>query len=260
MACFFYQLEIMIKRVKYRFNKIVASAALLSLEMVIILTSYIASVIVVAWVVRRTFLLKKDNLDFKVFDYVSQFVSDGTTRFMQFVTFFGSHLFLVPANLILIAYFLFIRKHKWYSIKVPAVALSSLFLMFILKMLFNRPRPLVPLLEQVGGLSFPSGHAFMSFSFFGLLIFLAYKYLDNKTLKWSVMVFFFIFILLIGFSRIYLRVHYASDVLAGFSLGFMWLVLSLWILRKLEKKSVQKVIETVAEEVVEIKEVPHKPE
>ena len=235
----------MIKRVKYRFNKIIASAALLSLEMIIILITFFASFIVVAWIVRRTFFLKKENLDFAVFDYFNQFVSEGTTRFMQVVTFFGSHLFLIPANLILIAYFLFIRKHKWSSIRVPAVALSSLFLMFSLKAFFNRPRPLVPLLEQVGGLSFPSGHAFMSFSFFGLLIFLAYKYVDNKWLKWLLISFLFLFILTIGISRIYLKVHYASDVLAGFSLGFMWLVVSLWVLRKLEKRSVRKVLVTI---------------
>jgi membrane-associated phospholipid phosphatase len=250
----------MIKRVKYKFNKVIASAALLSLEMIIILTTFIASFIIVAWIVRRTFFLKKENLDFAVFEYFSQFVSDGTTRFMQAVTFFGSHLFLVPANLILIAYFLFIRKHKWSSIKVPAVALSSLILMFSLKAFFNRPRPLAPLLEQVGGLSFPSGHAFMSFSFFGLLIFLAYKYLNNKWLKWSLIIFFIIFILTIGISRIYLKVHYASDVMAGFSLGFMWLVVSLWVLNKLEKRSIQKVLVTVDPENEFEKELPLKNE
>jgi len=250
----------MIKRVKYKFNKIVASAALLSLEMIIILTTFIASFIVVAWIVRRTFLLKKENLDFAVFEYFSQFVTQATTRFMQVITFFGSHLFLIPANLILIAYFLFIRKHKWSSIKIPAVALSSLFLMFSLKEFFNRPRPLVPLLEQVGGLSFPSGHAFMSFSFFGLLIYLSYKYLNNKGLKWSLIIFFIVFILLIGISRIYLKVHYASDVMAGFSLGFMWLVVSLWVLNKLEKRSIQKILVTVDPNDNLEKEIPLKNE
>ncbi|MBA2498839.1 MAG: phosphatase PAP2 family protein [Chitinophagaceae bacterium] len=228
-------------------SKFTASAALLSLELIIILISFFGSFVIVAWIVRRTFFLKKENLDFKVFEYFTRFVSDGTTRFMQFITIFGSHNFLVPANLALIAYFLFIRKHKWYSIKIPAVAITSLVLMFTLKTFFNRQRPLVPLLEQVGGLSFPSGHAFMSFSFFGLLIYLAYKYVDRKWLKWSMILFLLVFIFLIGISRIYLKVHYASDVMAGFSLGFMWLVMSIWILNKFEKKSIKKVIVPVVQ-------------
>lgn len=237
----------MIKKVKYSLNKFFASAALLSLEIIIILISFFCSFIVVAWIVRRIFFLKKDDIDFAVFEYFQTYVSDELTAFMQAITFFGSHKFLIPAYLVLIAYFLFIRKHRWYSIKVPSVALSSLFLMFSLKMFFNRPRPLVPLLEEVGGLSFPSGHAFMSFSFFGLLIYLCYRYIHRKWLKWLLMFLLLVFIFLIGITRIYLRVHYASDVLAGFSLGFMWLVLSLWLLGKLEQKSINKVVVTTTQ-------------
>lgn len=231
----------MIKKVKYGINKLFASIALLSLELIVVLIAFTASVLMVTFIVRRIFLLQKDDLDFKAFNYLAQYVTPSTTKAMQVITIFGSHYFLIPANLLLIAYFLFIRKHKWYSIKVPAVALTSLFLMFTLKYFFNRPRPQVPLLHEVGGLSFPSGHAFMSFSFFGLLMYLCWKYIESKPLKWSMITFLAIFILSIGISRIYLRVHYASDVVAGFCLGLMWLVLSLWILGALEKKSIKKI-------------------
>lgn len=226
---------------KYRVRKFYASIALLSLELVMVLFAFICSFIAVAWVVRRIFLQQKEDLDYEVFDVLSRYVNESTTSIMQFITFFGSHNFLIPANLILIAYFLFIKKHKWYSIKVPAVGLSSLLLMFSLKFIFNRPRPLFPLLENVNGLSFPSGHAFMSFSFFGLLVYLTWKYVHNRFVKWLLITGLFIFIFLIGLSRIYLKVHYASDVLAGLCLGLIWLVISLWILRKMEKYSLKKI-------------------
>jgi undecaprenyl-diphosphatase len=142
---------------------------------------------------------------------------------------------------VLIAYFLFIKKHRWYSIKVPAIAISSLALMFGLKHLFDRNRPLVPLLEEARGLSFPSGHALMSVTFYGLLIYIVFKGFKNKAFKWTIISLLLLLILTIGFSRIYLRVHYASDVVAGFCVGLLWLVICVWALNKLEKYSMRKV-------------------
>jgi undecaprenyl-diphosphatase len=75
----------------------------------------------------------------------------------------------------------------------------------------------------------------MSFSFYGLMIFLVWKYVEDPAAKRLLIGILFLLILSIGFSRIYLRVHYASDVVAGFAMGVMCLVLSLWILRKIEK-------------------------
>jgi undecaprenyl-diphosphatase len=170
---------------------------------------------------------------------------------MTAITFLGKHEFLIPANLVLIAYFLFIRRHRWYSIKVPAIALSSLALMYVLKNLFGRERPLVPLLEQARGLSFPSGHALMSVTFYGLLAYIAYKSVKNKAAKWTLVIFLLVLIHLIGFTRIYLRVHYFSDVLAGFATGFIWLAFSIWMLNRLEKFSRRKLNPVVQEGSVE---------
>lgn len=161
--------------------------------------------------------------------------------FMLGITFLGTHHFLIPANLILIAYFLFIKKHRWYSIKIPVVALGGVTLMFLLKMFFNRPRPLIPLLKEAAGLSFPSGHAMMSFSFYGLMIYLVWHNVANRWAKWILIALLLFLILLIGFSRIYLRVHYASDVMAGFCVGIIWLVLSLWVTRRMETYSRKKI-------------------
>jgi len=127
-------------------------------------------------------------------------------------------------------------RDKWFGIKVTAVAFSSLFMMFALKMFFNRPRPEIPLLDKVAGLSFPSGHAFMSFAFFGLLIYVFHKQVKNIFLKYLLIVACFSIIIIIGLSRIYLRVHYASDVMAGMAIGLIWLVVSLTIINYIEKK------------------------
>ena len=166
---------------------------------------------------------------------------------MQFITFFGNHKFLIPANVVLIIYFLFIKKHKWYSIKVPVIAIGGVLLMLLLKQFFNRPRPLVPLLEPVKGLSFPSGHALMSMSFYGLLIFLVWENVRNQFWKWVLTILLLVFILLIGFSRIYLRLHYFSDVMAGFAAGIIWLSLSIWVVRRIERFSRKEIDPVITE-------------
>jgi undecaprenyl-diphosphatase len=123
--------------------------------------------------------------------------------------------------------------------------------MFGLKHLFDRNRPLIPLLEEARGLSFPSGHALMSVTFYGLLIYIVFKGFKNKPLKWTLISMLLALILIIGFSRIYLRVHYASDVIAGFCVGLLWLVICVWVLNRLEqfsKKEVNPVVEQPAVE------------
>jgi len=192
--------------------------------------------------------MKDSQFDFRVFDFLSSHVSPRNNGIMLFFTYLGKHNFLIPANIALIIFFLFVRQHRWYSIKVPAIALSSLALMFLLKNLFGRPRPDIPLLEEARGLSFPSGHALMSVTFYGLLIYIAWKLIRLKWLKWTLVIFLVFLIFVIGLSRIYLRVHYASDVLAGFAVGFLWLVFSIWALNRMEKFSNKKVDPVVTAE------------
>lgn len=228
-------------------KKQLASIALLSVELIIVLILFICALVAFTIIAYRIFNLENESFDFFVFDKVNTIVSLSTTRFMQFITFFGNHNFLVPANLLLILYFLFVKKHRWYSIKVPVIAIGGLLLMTLLKQLFNRPRPLIPLLEPVKGLSFPSGHALMSMSFYGLLIFLVWENISNPFWKWISTVFLLLVILLIGFSRIYLRLHYFSDVMAGFAAGIIWLSLSIWALRKMEQYSRRKIDPALAE-------------
>lgn len=222
-------------------KKIFASLALLSIELLIVWLLFLGSFLLFIYVVFRVFYFKKEAFDFAVFDYLQQYVSDPMSSFMQFITFFATHSFLIPANLVLIAYFLFIKKHRWYSIKIPVVAIGGVSLMFVLKLLFNRPRPLIPLIKEAQGLSFPSGHAMMSFSFYGLLIYLVWENIKIPWLRAVLIVFLFMMILIIGFSRIYLRVHYASDVMAGFAVGAIWLVLALWVTKRIEGFSRKKI-------------------
>ena len=112
--------------------------------------------------------------------------------------------------------------------------------MFGLKHLFARHRPANQLLQEATNYSYPSGHALMSVTFYGLLAYIVWHSVKNKTAKWTIIVLLVLWIFLIGISRIYLRRHYYSDVMAGFATGFLWLVISLKVIRQLEKRSIQK--------------------
>ena len=231
----------MIKPVKHGINKIVAVIALLSLELIVVLISFFCAMAIFIFIARMIFWSKKDSLDRSVFDFMSTHITDFNTGLMQFFSFLGTHYFLIPANLVLFAYFMFVKKHRWFSIKIPVVAISSTVLMFLLKFIFQRHRPLMPLLDAARGLSFPSGHAMMSFTFYGLLAYMVWKNVENRLLRVVLVSGLLLVILCIGISRIYLRVHFASDVIAGFCLGLMWLVLCSFVIDKMEKYSRRKV-------------------
>ncbi|HRO43131.1 MAG TPA: phosphatase PAP2 family protein [Flavipsychrobacter sp.] len=243
----------MLARTRVHIRKLIASVGLLSIQLLLIIGLFILSLALFSFLVKQIFIDKQELFDFRVFELVSRFVTPFHTSSMQAITFLGTHKFLIPANLLLTAYFLLVRKHKWYSIKVAAIALSSTAMMLLLKNIFSRERPLVPLLKPALGYSFPSGHSMMSFAFYGLLIFLAYKYIQTRALKIATIAALIILIFLIGFSRVYLRVHYASDVLAGFAIGIVWLVFSLFILHKMERFSKVKLKPVVEEGVKEEK-------
>src|SRR6201999_1635669 len=138
-----------------------------------------------------------------IFDRLQPRVNARRNKTMLFITFLGSHTFLIPANLFLIFYFLLVRHQNWFSIRVITIALSSLVLMFLLKYLFHRKRPLSPLLKAAKGLSFPSGHSIMAVTFYGLLLYTLLHTADTSWLKLLLGSLLVCLILLIGFSRIY---------------------------------------------------------
>jgi membrane-associated phospholipid phosphatase len=233
----------MIKRIK----NILAALALLSVELIIILILFVISWLGFIYITDEIFWLKDKNFDLHVFTAIRPFISDFHTLVMRGITFFATSEFLLPAN-ILLATLLLIRKHRWYSLKVPVVSIGSFIIMSSLKVLFSRPRPDHPVYELAKGFSFPSGHAMSAMTFYGLIVYLVWKNVHNNVYKWLLTILLVIFVLLIGFSRVYLRVHYASDVLAGFALGLIWLVISLWVMHKIEnhtRRNIARDINTV---------------
>src|SRR2546423_7008437 len=215
-------------------------AGLVSAEMIATLVVFTTVLSGVIFLIRPR-VRRYKKVDLKIFDLVKPHITERNNRLMLFFTLLGKHQFLIPANLSLIFYFLFIHKRTWFSIRVVSIALSSLLLMFALKHLFKRKRPTDPLLRPAKGLSFPSGHAIMSVTFFGLIIYIVSHEVRSQFLRTLIIAQLILLMQVIGFSRVYLRVHYASDVVVGHVTGLMWLLISLGVLERVEEYNKGKI-------------------
>ncbi|MEO6538083.1 MAG: phosphatase PAP2 family protein [Ferruginibacter sp.] len=207
----------------------------LSLSLVLLIFIFIGCLWALFLVADMVFEDKNLFFDEHIFGLIQPHVNATNTLIIKIITFLGSQNFLLPANILLILYFLFIKKDKHDAWKVSAIAVTSTAVLFLLKFVLQRERPLVPLISKAHGYSFPSGHTFSSVVFYGMLAYIAYKNVSNVFLRWVIIIALAMFTFMVGLSRVYLKLHYASDVIAGFSLGIIWLLLAKWLLLKTEK-------------------------
>ncbi|MFU2363233.1 MAG: phosphatase PAP2 family protein [Clostridiales bacterium] len=156
-------------------------------------------------------------------------ISDFVTPIAKFITNFGGAIFLSIATVML---FLFI-KNKKIGLSIISNIVIIAVLNQLLKRILQRPRPTEFRIVEETGYSFPSGHSMVSMAFYGYLIYLIYRYIKNKYVKWTLITILSILICLIGISRIYLGVHYTSDVLGGFLLSISYLVIYISSIKKL---------------------------
>lgn len=165
--------------------------------------------------------------DSKIIQEVQSWINEDRTGRVVFLTGFGSVKFFTAATVLISLFLVVRRRYGWALFFVLVNGLGGAFNSF-LKGLFKRQRPdVLPLIEQ-GGYSFPSGHSMGSFIFYGALSFMLFRLLKGKWKKTIAALLAGCMILLVGVSRIYLGVHYPSDVLAGFSIGAAWLFF--WIM------------------------------
>ena len=161
------------------------------------------------------------HLDPKINAYMIRVADPRLTGLLETITDLGS-IYLVVMLAVIVGVILFIRKSWWrllalfFAVGVGQAALH------IIKVAFQRPRPKTEMF--VFSYSFPSGHVFSATVIYGFCIYLSFRFINNATVRWIVSSLLAFLILLIGFSRIYLGVHWFSDTLAGFVTGIAWLL------------------------------------
>lgn len=160
------------------------------------------------------------QIDEIVYQFLHLFSHDSVTIFFQVITELG----YVPGILILLLILLVLFRNYRFAYILPIHAGFIVLLNLVLKSIFSRPRPLFPHLVEVTGFSFPSGHAMATMAVYGYLIYLTHHYIKNKTYRYFLDALLIMIILCVGLSRIYLGVHYFTDVLAGFSVSICYLM------------------------------------
>lgn len=169
------------------------------------------------------------NGDIVGYDIVSKlFKFNVSTPIAKFITNFGGAIFVISLTTILF----FVIKDKKIGISIIANLGIVTILNQIIKFIMQRPRPTEFRIIEETGYSFPSGHSMVSLAFYGYLIYLIYKYINNKHLKRTLIIILSILICIIGVSRIYLGVHYTSDVLGGFLISLAYLIIYIELVNK----------------------------
>ena len=208
---------------------------LLPLEVLLISMVFIISLFVFAFIAEGVIEGNEQAFDNNIFTFFSSFSTPGFINAMKFFTFLGSADFLIPAYLFVIIYFIFKKLYR-HAINIFIIAASSTALLFILKSIFQRQRPSLPIIRTITTYSFPSGHMLSSFVFCSILCFIVVKSDWRLLHKWLTSILLFLFAITIGISRIVLKAHYPTDVVASLFLGIAWVILSFYILRKMNRK------------------------
>ena len=186
-----------------------------------------------------TLLIKENDIvyfDKVIISIIQSFETPFLTSTMKFFSFIGSGSsinFIVIISIIVL-YFFF--HHRSELLLFILVLMGSHYLFRLLKEIFHRARPDLHRLIEIGGYSFPSGHATNAITVYGILSFLLWHHIPIRWGRNLLVIFSTIMILTIGFSRIYLGVHYPSDVIAGYFAGAFWLIFSIWCFQFLKEK------------------------
>lgn len=180
------------------------------------------SIVLVIGIIEDVLDKEIDKLDVFGYNIISEhLISENVTPIAKGITQLGGAVFLIILATVLL---ITIRNKKIGLLIWINLGISTL-LNQILKHIVQRPRPTEFRIIDETGYSFPSGHSMVSAAFYGFLIYLIYKNVKNKYLKCVLITILSLLIVLIGTSRIYLGVHYTSDVLAGFLISISYLII-----------------------------------
>ena len=176
-----------------------------------------------------------NNFDVASYNMVSKIISDKITPIAKVITRFGNAETLIFITIVLVIYI----KDKKVRIAIPVNLFCASILNFTLKNIVQRPRPNEFRIIDQSGYSFPSGHSMVSMAFYGFLVYLIFKNVKNKYIKILLIFILASIIFMIGLSRIYLGVHYTSDVLGGFLLALSYLTLYTMLFKTIYNKNLQ---------------------
>lgn len=173
---------------------------------------------------------KTQDIDKISHTFILNIRNNNLTYFFKLYTNIAGAIFLIIISTIIMIF----NKNKKIALYVYINLISSWLINEIFKNIFLRERPTINLINETG-LSYPSGHSMIGFAFYGFISYILYQKVKKKSSKIIIVFCFITLISLIGFSRIYLGVHYLTDIIGGFLLATIYLIIYIKCI-KLEKK------------------------
>ncbi|MFJ8065697.1 phosphatase PAP2 family protein [Psychrobacillus sp. NPDC096426] len=176
------------------------------------------------------------QLDQYVISFIQGFESPTLTSIMKCFTYVGS-FHIVFGIFVIVSFFLyFVLKHRSELLLFCTVVIGTPIINQVLKQFFHRMRPDLHRLIEIGGYSFPSGHAMNALAVYGILSFLLWRHIPSRLWRITLIIISTIMVLMIGTSRIYLGVHYPSDIIGGYFASGFWLAISIYFFRRYKEK------------------------
>jgi undecaprenyl-diphosphatase len=217
-----------------RKNSLAFAVFLIGMELVAGLLSIIAFLSLLLIIFRQNL----GAFDKTIIQWVYTFRSEGLTELMKGITFLGGEIFITCGILILLT--VVFKKHKITTFNFSVLLFFGTIINLLLKWLYQRPRPDYLPLAFESTYSFPSGHAMNSFIFYACLAYFIIRNTKNQKIRLATVLSLCILVGLIGLSRVYLGVHYPSDVLAGYIGGLLWFGVIILVERTAHKFNVFK--------------------
>ena len=214
----------------------------IGLRLLLGLTTAIIGLFFFGWLTDEVLEGETAKFDNAVRLFVHESASPVVTELMRFATFLGSTWFLIALGLGIAVIFYLVGWRRALILFVTTMA-GAIILNFALKTVVHRARP-EPYFETPlpSSFSFPSGHALFSVCFYGALAWLLTARIRNRTGQIGIWAFSVLLIFLIGLSRVYLGVHYPSDVIAGYAAASIWVFAIAFGDSMLKKRSPSKKI------------------
>ena len=208
----------------------------LTLSLPLGISAAVASLIFFAWLSNEVLAGETRQFDEVTRAAVHHLASPTMTSIMRGISFTGSTIFLTTATIIMFIWFL-TRRWRREGWLLGITMLGASILNTTLKLTFQRPRP-EPFFDLLAPrtYSFPSGHSLASFCFYGALATVLTARIENKKINFVTWLIAGVMVLVIGLSRIYLGVHYTTDVLAGYAAALIWIA----VIRFLEMQLVRR--------------------
>ncbi len=207
---------------RLRVKEVVDTFNEFKIEFFLVLTILATTSFLIYFLIHNIISEKENIIDYRIFLIVRQIINPQGLKAAKMLTILGTGGFLVPAYILIVIY-LEKRNYRCLACLTAITAVSSLLLGWLLKWVFHRSRPLEHLVSGAGGYSFPSGHALGGFIFSGIILYLLWRTKLSVYFKSMLSVLIVILGFGIGMTRIYLHVHYATDVIGSLFIAIWWL-------------------------------------